>query len=330
MKTLKLAKGWLFLLVALCLLTPAGWTNAQKWLTSKYKVKGIQGGDRFSVDFNGLALMVRLVSVKISDEKGARAFLEKKIKGKAITIIPEESAGTSSEGFQFVYAILKEDSGNLFVNEQLIKQGFASYENVKSETYDKLQTALKKASLDQTQLRVKVDQKEFDNDDKVCSELYSKRYHLMSCRWAKMIDAQSRIIYKGFPAAEKAGKQPCSKCLYERVKSKRAEEKTSGGSSGVAHVGGLFGVEKYKRFYSPVSKRLRRLKDGIVKFDTLEAARASGFKPDPGSLRIDNPVLPAPTGKECIGRALPYLRPCRRETEHPTGLCEPCLNGRIK
>jgi|SaaInlStandDraft_1057018.scaffolds.fasta_scaffold09868_4 hypothetical protein len=330
MKTLQHARGWLLLILALCLLIDSSWANAKNWLTSKYEVKSIQGGDRFSVDFNGLALMVRLVSVKISDSKGAKKYLEESIKGKKITIIPEESAGTSSEGFQFVYAILKSDDGNLFANEELIKKGFATYDNVESKTYDKLQTALKKASLEQTTLHLKVKQTDFDNKDKVCSELYSKRYHLMSCRWAKMIDAQSRIVYKGFPAAEKAGKQPCSKCLYERVKNKRVEEKKSGGTSGAAHVGGLFGVEKYKRFYSPVSKRLRRIDKGVVKFETLKDAKASGYKADPGSLRIDNPVLPAPTGKECIGRALPYLRPCRRETELPTGLCEPCLNGRIK
>ena len=330
MKTFIKARGWLIIFAALCLLPNLGWTNAQKWLTSKYKVTGVQAGDRFSVDFNGLTLMVRLVSVKTSDEKGAKAFLEKKIKGQQITIIPEESAGTSSEGFQFVYAILKKDGQNLFINEQLIKEGLATYKNTESKTYSKLQTALKKASLNQGPVTIKVEQKDFDNKDKVCSELYSKRYHLMSCRWAKMIDAQSRIVYKGFPAAEKADKQPCSKCLYERVKEKRVQEKKSGDKAGASHVGGLFGVEKYKRFYSPVSKRLRRLKDGVVKFDSLKMARASGFKADPGSLRIDNPVLPAPTGKECIGRALPYLRPCRRETEHSTGLCEPCLNGRIK
>ena len=91
----------------------------------------------------------------------------------------------------------------------------------------------------------------------------------------------------------------------------------------------MFGIKNDKFFYSPVSKKLAKA-DGatLVKYSSLAEAKKSGRRPDPGSLRIQNPVVPPPEGKECIGRRLPYLRPCRRDADHPTGLCEFCLDGK--
>lgn len=313
-----------------------------KWLKSTFEVKQVLSGDRFSIDFNGIALVVKLVSLRLDDENGAKAFLEEKIKGKSLNIIPEQGAGLSPKGFQLVYAILKEDGGSFFVNEQLILEGFASHVGVESKKYERLQTVLQKATLKKKTVRISQNpgNVKFNPEAKVCSELYSKRYCILNCRWAKLINPQSRIIYTNYEAAEKVGKNPCSSCLYERVKQKRMEERKSQPSSaskkekkkaGTQHTGALFGLKKDKRFYSPISKKIARAsEDDVISFSTVAEAKADGRKPDPASLRIDSPILPAPTGKECIGRSLPFLRPCRIETDHPTGLCEPCLNGRAK
>lgn len=329
--------------------------DSRHWLKNKYKVKAILGGDQFSVDFNGMALVVKLVSVKINDDKGAKDILNEKLKGEKITIIPEESAGVSPEGFQLVYAIVQSGSEKIFINEHLIKEGYADHVHVSSKMFAKLQAKLKAAQGEQKGKKGGSGATASDESDglnpnsKVCSELYSRKYHLLNCRWAKMINPQSRIIYDGFAPAEKAKKMPCSHCLYDRVKEKRKElaaakkAKSKSSRKGPASssdkddadtnkpLGGLIGIKSDNSFYSPVSKKLQQLtsKQFII-FSSLKEARASGRRPDPGSLRIDNPVVPSPEPGECIGRALPYLRPCRRDAGHETGLCTPCLNGRIR
>ena len=324
--------------------------EANHWLKTKYEVKQVLAGDKFSVDFNGMSLVVKLVSVKVSDEAGAKALLEKYIQGEKVTIIPDEDAGVSPEGLQLVYNVVAKDGEKFFMNELLIKEGLADLVAVNSKKYGSLQAKLKTAFDEQKKsgpVSTKKDEGEggLDESSKVCSELYSRKYHLLSCRWAKMINAQSRIIYDGFEPAEKAKKMPCSHCLYERVKEVRkelasqkkeqSEDARSAPSSEASDsgkpVGGLIGIKGDKSFYSPVSKKLANLTaDKYVVFASLKEARGSGRWPDPGSLRIENPVVPGPEEGECIGRGLPYLRPCRRDAAHETGLCEPCLNGRVK
>jgi hypothetical protein len=322
--------------------------EANHWLKTKYEVKKVLSGDKFSVDFNGMSLVVKLVSVKVTNESGAKALLEKHIQGQKVTIIPDEDAGVSPEGLQLVYNVVATGGKKLFMNELLIKEGLADHVPVKSKRYGSLQGKLKSAFSQQKKSALSAkessDSGALDESSKVCSELYSRKYHLLSCRWAKMINAQSRILYEGFAPAEKAKKMPCSHCLYERVKevrkeialrkktqSKGARNAPSSKVSSKKPIGGLIGIKGDKSFYSPVSKKLSNLtEDKYIIFATLKEARASGRRPDPGSLRIENPVVPGPEDGECIGRGLPYLRPCRRDASHETGLCGPCLNGSVR
>ena len=340
--------------------------DVRPWLTSRYEVTKILSNGGFTLNFNGMTVAVRLVSVKISDDKKTQQYLEENLLHKKITVIPEESAGTSPEGLQLAYAIFGDDDKKMFVNEELIKAGWATYTSVDSEQFAKLQAKLLEASIQQTSKSIgKIENQKAGSSNQVCSELYSKKYHLMECRWAKLLNPQSRILYDSFEAAEKAEKFPCSQCLYERVKELRTlasqqkheqseaaataptgtaentespaesetpvDTKESPGSNAAKPIGGLIGIKSDSFFYSPVSKKLAGLKAGQFEvFKSLAEAKSSGRKPDPSSLRIDNPVVPAPVDHECCGRALPYLRPCRRDSAGPSGLCEPCLNGRIK
>lgn len=318
--------------------------NMSVWLKNTYEVTQIQGGDRFNLNFNGMSLAVQLVSLDLTDEAKAKALLKEKILNKKVTVIPESAAGTSSDGLQLVYCIVNDDGKKLLINETLLKKGFASYKKVGSEKFAKLQTKMAGAAQAQptaSKLASSSSSKgaTFSKDIKTVSELYSKKYHLKTCRWAKLINPQSLIVYENYSVAEKANKFPCSNCCYERVKEKRVElaaskktkSKSASGSSSKKLTGSLFAVEGAKYFYSPVSKKLAKLgADQVLAFSSVKEAKAAKFRADPGSLRIDNPVVPGPTGSECIGRALPYLRPCRRDASHSTGLCDPCLNGSIR
>lgn len=323
--------------------------DTKTWLRSKYKVRKVLNGLQFIIDFNGIGLPLNLVHLDVQNQKGAKELLLKTIQGKKLTIIPEEAEGLTEMGMQQVYAFYKVGSKKTFVNELLIKKGFANYKEGKSEKYKKLLALLKKAGGNSESSSSK---SSASSDSEYCSELYSSKYHKLSCRWAKKMNPQSRIIYETMVSAEKAKKKPCNSCLFERVgelrKLKAKQKKTSVSSKPKSQtkqkektsetkskskkaVGALFATKSSKYFYSPISKELAKFdsKD-LIAYKNVKNAKAAGKKPDPRTLRIGNPVMPPPKGKECIGRALPYLRPCRRETEDPTGLCEPCLNGRMR
>lgn len=352
------------ILLALGTLCSCLTADVRPWLTNKFEVTKILPTGSFVLNFNGMNVAVRLVSLKAKDDQKIVKYLESNILRKKITVIPEESAGTSPEGLQLAYAIFEEGDKKIFVNEELIKAGLASYESVGSEQFAKLQSKLLEASIQTTATAASGEEtKSAPISGQVCSELYSKKYHTMECRWAKLLNPQSRIMYDSFEAAEKTDKFPCSQCLYDRVKEMRttasqqkreqstaavtspsstatetdhknnavtSEEKGDSPSNKKA-LGGLIGLKGDNFFYSPVSKKMAGLKPGqFVVFMSLEEAKASGRKPDPSTLRIDNPVVPAPVDKECIGRSLPYFRPCRRDSAGPSGLCEPCLNGSVK
>jgi hypothetical protein len=332
--------------------------QSANWLTSKYDVKNVISGDRFAIDFNGIQLIVNLASVKVTKSDDAKLALKQWLEGNKVTIIPESEAGTTAEGFQRVYVFAFQGSKKSFINQEMIEKGYAEYVKVKSKSYGKLQDAmsetqekiLKETAGSSSSLDKEVMEKGMF---KTVSELYSKKYHRTECRWANMIHPQSQIIYDSYQDAELAKKFPCSSCCYSRVLELRKQDamkkKLSGASSSSSssksttsrstttakkaepekHAGYLFGIKNDKFFYSPVSKKLAKA-DGasVVKFSSLRDAKKSGRRPDPGSLRIQNPVVPPPEGKECIGRRLPYLRPCRRDADHPTGLCEFCLDGK--
>lgn len=332
---------------------------SNNWLTSKYEVKNVISGESFAIDFNGIQLIVNLASVKVTKSDEAKLALEQWLEGNKVTIIPEAEAGTTAEGFQRVYVFAFQGSSKSFINQEMIEKGYGEYVKVKSKSFGKLQDALSETQ----EKRLKETAGSSSSMDKevmekgmfkTVSELYSKKYHRTDCRWASMIHPQSQIIYDSYQDAELAKKFPCSHCCYSRVlelrKQEAMEKKLSSSSSSSSsksiasksskaepikeaepekHVGHLFGIKSDKFFYSPVSKKLAKV-DGtsLVKYSSLTEAKKSGRRPDPGSLRIQNPVVPPPEGKECIGRRLPYLRPCRRDADHPTGLCEFCLDGK--
>jgi len=352
-------KFWFILTTLACLVFVChqGFGEENNWLTSKYDVKKVISGDKFAIDFNGIQLIVSLVSLKILDESEAKLALQKWLEGHQVTIIPEADAGTTPEGFQRVYVFAFEDSKTrVFVNQKMIEENHAEYQQIKSGSYAKLQDAMSKAQQERLKESASssssLDKEVMDKGMfKVVSELYSKKYHRTDCRWANMIHPQSQIIYDTYQDAETAEKEPCSHCCYSRVQERRkqealqkklatvekveekslAPEASKNETSESKNINGLFGLKGDKFFYSPVSKKILAANASeVVKFSSLLEAKKSGRRPDPGSLRIENPVVPGPEGDECIGRSLPYLRPCRRSTDHPTGLCLPCLNAKSK
>ena len=334
---------------------------ANQWLKNKYKVKKILSSDKFIIDFNGISMPVSLTYVKVNDHDKAKKILTDILLDNKITIIPEEEAGLTDTGMQRVYAFGKLNGKKLFIQEKLIKDGAAEYLEGKSKSYKKLLSILKKAQGGAKSSSTTKTSSSSKNQS-FCSELYSKKYHTLHCKWAKNMNPKSRIIYDSMASAEKASKGPCNSCLFERVgelrKLKYASKKTSTKSTSSSKktasskstsstkrtsssktsskstsslIGSLFGIKGSEYFYSPISKKISKAKGSeLVVYSTVADAKKAGKKPDPRSLRIDNPVMPKPKGKECIGRALPYLRPCRRETDHSTGLCKPCLNGKMR
>lgn len=313
--------------------------SSKSWLKNKYKVKQVLSGDRFAVDYQGINLVVKLVGVKVSHEDKARKELESLIKGKRAIIVPEELAGITDSGLQQVYAFIGDGQKRIFVNDHLIQKEVAQFVDGPSLQFKKFMNKMRESSLRHQPPEKKLDKTQIGG---FCSELHSKKYHLVSCKWSKLMNEQNRIIYDSTSSAERVGKTPCYHCLYSRVKeirlkrSRVASSTSKRLSKGPARntddmTGYLFGNSDDNYFYSPVSKKLPKFKNtNLIRFNSLKEALSSGRKADMGSLRINNPVVPKPVGKECIGRSLPYMRPCRRETTHPTRLCEPCLNGRIR
>ena len=114
----------------------------------QYEVTKILPKGDFTLNFNGATVLVRLVSLKMNDEadKKIQHYLENHLLNKFIQVVFELSAGTSPEDIRLAYAIFKEDGKRTFINEELIKLGWATYERVESATYSKLQEKLLEAS----------------------------------------------------------------------------------------------------------------------------------------------------------------------------------------
>ncbi|MBF0244440.1 MAG: hypothetical protein HQL31_04125 [Planctomycetes bacterium] len=295
-------------------------------MSTQYEVLKVPSGDKLVINFKGLTLMMRLVCIQAPEQGGesAQKALATLVEGKEVTIIPETSMGLSDDGLQQIYCFVrKEDNKQLFVNEELLRQGMARFRAGKTDDFkvfmDKLE-ALKNMDIPEHHLGKAV----------YCSELNSKRYHEASCKWVASINKQSLIKYDNYLAAEKASKEPCTLCLHARVKELRVlgnKQKDSGQN----FTGALFGIEGDNKFYSPVALTLEKADPAnVVRYASLKDAKDAGLKPDPSSLRLESAILSPPKGDECIGRCLPFFRPCLRPSNHPTGLCEACLNGRIK
>jgi hypothetical protein len=163
----------------------------------------------------------------------------------------------------------------------------------------------------------------------VVAELNSRQYHVSTCSSAKRLSKRNIIRYASADAAERAGKKPCGWCLAERAEKFSKSDKAA---SRRKLPGALIGLKSNTRFfYTPVAPQLKKVKvDDMIAFKTVAKAKASGRKPDPISMRLT--ALPGyplelPEKGECIGRALPFYRPCRRDAKGPSGLCIYCAKG---
>ncbi len=300
--------------------------DTSKWLTQRHTVVSVPAWDRIVIQYQDLPITVRLAQLKAHGNiNKTRDFLANLLNKQSINIVPEDALGLSAEGLPQVYVFLKQQKdAPLLINEELLRQGLAEFSDGGSEKFVSILDKMRKTAAD---VPPPADYKEAGE---LVGELNSKLYHKTTCKWAAQMT--SRIAYDNFEAAEKAGKQPCSLCLFDRVKDLRTSAGAQKGNEIRNIANKIVGLKSDDFYYSPVAKKVTDapLAD-IILFDSLQEAQDSGRKPDPGSLRIDNPAVPAPEGDECIGRGLPYFRPCRRPAEkHPTGLCEPCRNGRIR
>ena len=242
-----------------------------------------------------------------------------------------------------------------FVNVELIEHGLADYDRSKSHSkrYDKRFTSAlskaKKAKLGMWSGKIKpktdtpaptvtlvkpTTTTKPAAKGSIVSELNSTFYHLQTCPSANRLSKRSLIRYTSPEAAERAGKRPCSRC--QRGRAREFNRKTSAPQTRRRQwPGKLIGLKSNKTFfYSPVSVHLKKAQlSDMIGFNTLKEAKASGRKPDPYSLRLTAlPGYPVekPEPGECIGRALPYYRPCRRAPADESGLCLECQRGELR
>jgi hypothetical protein len=157
----------------------------------------------------------------------------------------------------------------------------------------------------------------------VYSELNSSQYHLPTCRWALQMSPQRRIRYRSAEAAERAGKHPCWICLAERARRAAFGDMKAPGKvrvvQGKGPIVALDGV-----FHAPNCEEVLGKADRCTSFPTVTAARAAGLKPCHHCLRLAGGEVPLPEQGECIGRAPPHRRPCRRAPADESGLCLYC------
>jgi len=331
-------------------------TDVSADIAGSFKVVEVVAPDKARISFYGLPVVVRLANLKAQPE--AKAMLEKLIGCKEVTITFADELGTDESEVPYVYMGVGPAMARKFVNIELVKQGFADYDyrKARSRRYDARFTSAraeaKKAKLGiwsktekddsaEAIAHVKHTEPAVHTEDtkhtepaakgKVLSELNSRFYHLPTCPIAKRLSKHSRIRYASFEAAERAGKRPCARCLRKRARklTKKSDTPTKGRRNWPGKLIGLKSDPTY--FYSPVAVQLRKVPlSDMIGFDTLKEAKASGRKPDPYSLRLT--ALPGyplekPEPGECIGRALPYFRPCRRAPADASGLCLECQRG---
>lgn len=329
-------------------------TDVSADIGGSFRVVDVVGPDKVKISFYGLPVVVRLANLKPLPE--AEKTLETLISSRKVTITYADELGTDDSDVPYVYMGVGPAMSRKFVNIELIKQGLADYDCSKahSKRYDKRFTsALAKAKKARLGIwsnkhaaetgtggsAVLADTASVPagNDisrpkkGKVISELNSRFYHLPTCPYAERLSERRLIRYASFKAAERAGKRPCRRCLRQRAG--KFGSMADGAAKGRRRwPGKLIGLKSDPTyFYSPVSPKLKKVDESdMIGFDTLKEAKASGRKPDPISLRLTSlPGYPSepPAPGECIGRALPYFRPCRRAPADESGLCLECQRG---
>jgi len=311
-------------------------------IVGSHKVEEVVAPDKVRIAFNGLPVVVRLANVKARPE--AKAALEELAGKKNVSLAYADELGVDESGAPCVYLFVGAD--RKAVNVELVARGVADYDSSKarSKLYDRdFTAALDKARKDKLGM--------WSDGTKapptptptpapaaagvVLAEMNSSFYHLLTCPEAGRISASNHVKYASPDAAERAGKSACRRCQPERAQKAEAASQAQAPTPNAeaAKPGKLIGLKSDPTyFYSPVAPKLKGVPaSDMIGFETLAAAKTSGRRPDPFSLRLEAPpgYPPCPPEPgECAGRALPYFRPCRRAPADASGLCLECQGGK--
>lgn len=301
--------------------------------TKPYPVMEVPSGDRVIVKYAGLPVTVKLAHLNFDDGDldAAKALIKKLSKNKNVRVAFCPEAGLDENGFPLVYLIALTKN----INVEIVAAGYASYDDggKPSKYYGiKMKRAAEKSgkAVKSTSRTSRSSSKSSSRSSRSSSlsrgkyyaELQGSQYHTASCRWAKKINKQRRIAYSSPQAAEKANKSPCWICMEAR-----ASSRMGGGEDAIKTLEGAGPLVGYgKTFHASNCKKILSKKASSVKsFATVEEAKAASFEPCILCLRLGGGAIPLPEEGECIGRAPPGRRPCRRAPADESGLCSYCL-----
>lgn len=330
----------LLVAVVAMLMLSHGAADASNAQFQRHPLLSVPLGDRVVVNYAGMPVTVRLAHLNFDggNLSGAKTLIENLSKRKLVRVAFSTEAGLDENGFPNVFMTI----GGKLANAEIVKAGFAAYDNggKPSKYYHvKLAAAVKAAAKAGHAVSVSAKPPRKPSAAKsnastaspgvsggsYYAELQSSNYHTAHCRWARQMSSQRRIRYKSVDAAERAGKMPCWICMEKRAKAAMMGNKSrDGGVKVVAGAGPLVGL--VKTFHAPNCERILKKKASDLKsFDTVAAAKRAGLAACTRCLRLDNKLIPAPGPDECIGRAPPGRRPCRRAPANKSGLCSHCL-----
>jgi len=336
----------------LCLVCFAGLSSVAYGVDAQFQrhpVSSVPGGDRVVVIYAGLPVTVRLAHVTLPGSSklqgNAREMVERLLKGKLVRAAYSPEAGLDENGLPQVFL----SAGTKLVNEQLVRNGLARYDDhgkpskyykVKMASADKAARGAKlglwssgeavavasarpprQRPRPRTAVAAMVGAPQ--RAGVVYSELNSSQFHLPTCRWAKQMSPQRRIRYKSIDMALKAGKRPCWICLSEEAK-----KAVFGGHAASRKIrvltgkGALVAVDGV--FHACNCEEILDRGDDVVTVRTPKEAMQAGLKPCKKCLRLAGGEVPLPEKGECIGRAPPHRRPCRRAPADESGLCLYC------
>jgi len=315
----------------------------------RYPVRDVPRADRIVVEYAGLPVTVRLAHVilpaSVEAQARVRAAVEALVKDERVRVAYCPEAGLDPDGFPQVYVMI----GTRNANEELVREGLVAYRpgGKPSEFYHKKMESAESAargaragiwasgtpalaeavaSLEPSETPASRGETAGtpaggpEEEGVVYSELSSSMYHLPSCRWTARMSAQRRIRYKSPEAAERAGKTPCWICMAER-----AERILPTDRKGLVRVlagkGPIVGCGS--EFHAPNCERLMDRAAECTSYRTVKEAEDAGLAPCTACLRLSG-MIPKPLKGECIGRAPPQRRPCRRAPADDSGLCAYC------
>lgn len=339
-------------LFTLLLLLPA--TGLRADIEGSYKVEAVVGPDMVRISFHGLPVTVRLANIKAGPE--AQTSLESLVADQAVSIRFADELGLDASGTPYVNMAFGPAKARKIANIELVAMGAADYDvsQAGSKQYNDAFTAARDkartaqlgiwagtggttvAASETTETAAVAasaatgTQAGPASNSGVVAEMDAFFHHLPSCPDARRLSTRNTVRYASPEAAERAGKTPCLRCQLTRAEALRKAGHASPGRR--PWPGRLIGLKSDPTyFYSPVAPRLKDADtDDMLGFETVEEAKATGRKPDPVSLRLAViPGYPAdpPEPGECIGRALPFFRPCRRAPADTSGLCLECQRG---